>query len=174
MIIDAEADLKIQGYRDRVFTPQRVPHHVLTSTLPAGVEFRVPQAFALVAAQGDQFAGLRAWGYRDCEITLAWAPGPTEPLRGDTALVLVEATYDPEYAINIEAGEQATWGEDERSAFLYHERWKGETKTTPAEALVVQGPNYLLFALRIRARTQDQIHPLCRDVRGTFGFVETE
>jgi hypothetical protein len=174
LIIDAEADLRIRGYRDRVFTPQRVPYHVLTTTLPVGVELRVPQAFAQVAAQGDQFAGLRAWSYRDCELTLAWAPGPTEPLRGDTARVLVEATYNPEYEIDITASEQIEWGKDERTAFLYNERWKGETKTTPAEALVVQGPDYLLFALRIRARTQNQIHSLCQDVRGTFGFVETE
>ncbi len=174
LIIDAEADLPIRGYRDRVFTPQRVPYHVITDTLPVGVELRVPQAFSEGAAQGDRIAGLHAWGYRDCQVTLAWAPGPTEPLLADNAQVIVEATYDPEYEISVEASEQTVWGAEEWTAFLFYESWKGQTKSTPAEALVVQGPDYRLYVLRIRALTQDEIHSLCRDVRGTFGFLEEE
>jgi hypothetical protein len=172
VIVDAQADLPIRGYRDRVFTPQRVPNHVLTGTLPSGVVLRVPQAFAEAAARGDQIAGLRSWRYQDCELTLAWAPGPTEPLLGDNALVMVEAIYDPQYEISVEQVEQMVWGAQERTAFLFQERWRGQRQSIPAEALVVQGPDYRLYVLRIRAQTQDELHPLCRDVRATFGFVE--
>lgn len=177
LIIDAEADLRIKGYRDRVFTPQRAPYHVITDTLPSGVDFRVPQAFAEIAAQGDKIAGLHTWAYQDCAVTLAWAPGPTERLLGDNALVMAEAihpTGEPLYEITLDGSEELTWGIEEWTAFLFRERWKSENKHTPAETLVVQGPNYRLYALRIRALTEDEIHPLCRDVRETFGFVEEE
>ena len=175
VIIDAKADIPITGYRDRVFTPQRVPYHVLTDTLPIGVQLRVPQAFPVVKWQGDQIAGLRAWGFEDCQITVAWAPGPTERLQFDTALVMAEAiqpTGEPQIEIRIEDNEELTWGEDERTAFLFHESWKDQGTRTPAETLVVQGPNYRLIALRIRAQKQDALHPLCRDVRETLGFVQ--
>lgn len=174
IIIDAEAELPIRGYRDRVFTPQRVPYRVLTDTLPVGAEFRVPQAFSEVAAQGDQVAGLRTWEYSDCEVTLAWAPGPTERLLIDNALVMVEATFpqgDPPPEISVVASEEMVWGDEERTAFLFRESWRGQTKSTPAESLVVQGPNFRLYALRLRAKAQDEIHSLCRDVRATLGFV---
>jgi hypothetical protein len=177
LIIDAEADLRIKGYTDRVFTPQRVPHHVISGTVPSGVELRVPQAFAELASQGDQFAGLRAWAYGDCEVTLAWAPGPTEQLLSDNALVMAEAIYptgEPPYEITLEKNEEMAWGEEEWTAFLFYEGWKREESSTPAETLVVQGPNYRLYALRIRAITEDEIHPLCRDVRKTFGFASEE
>lgn len=178
LIVDTEADLNIKGYRDRVFTPQRVPYHAITDTVPSGVLFRVPQAFGHVTAQGDQTAGLQSWVFGDCEVTLAWAPGPTEPLLHDNARVLVEATFptgDPAYEIVLADGaEEMVWGEEEWTAFLFHERWKGQTKTTPAETLAVQGPNYRLYALRIRAQSGDAIHPLCYDVRKTFGFREEE
>ena len=171
-IVDAQADLPIRGYRDRVFTPQRVPYHVLTDTLPLGVELRVPQAFTEVAAQGNPIAGLRAWRYRDCEVTLAWAPGPTERLLDDNALVMAEAVHDPQYEITIEESVEMSWGEEERRAFLFQELWRDQGKRTPAETLVVQGPDYRLHALRVRALKEDEIHPLCQDVRGTFGFAQ--
>jgi hypothetical protein len=175
LIIDAEANLPIRGYRDRVFTPQMVPYRAITDTLPIGIAFRVPQAFTEVKAQGDQIAGLRAWRYGDCEITLAWAPGPTEALLIDNAMVLVEATHqeaDPQYEKRIEDSQEIVWGEDEETAFLFHERWKAASQNTPAETLVLQGPDYRLYALRIRAQEQDEIHSLCQDVRATFGFVK--
>jgi hypothetical protein len=175
LIIDAEADVPIEGYRDRVFTPQRVPYHVLTDTLPIGVQLHVPQAFPQVQMEGDQTAGLTAWGYEDCQITVAWAPGPTERLAYDVALVLAEAiqpTSDQQIEVKIENSEELAWGEDEQTAFLFRESWKSEGKSTPSETLVAQGPNYRLIALRIRAQNQDTLHPLCRDVRETLAFVE--
>jgi hypothetical protein len=175
LIIDAKANLPIRGYRDRVFTPQIVPYHPITDTLPVGLAFRVPQAFTEIKAQGDQTAGLRTWRYQDCEITLAWAPGPTEALFSDNAIVLVEATHqeaDPQVEIRIEDSEEIVWGKDESTAFMFRERWKGTSQSTPAETLVLQGPDYRLYALRIRAQERDEIHSLCQDVRATFGFVE--
>ena len=171
LIIDAQASLPVKGYQDRVFTPQRVPYHVLTGTLPAGVELHVPQAFAEHAAQGDPYAGLRAWRYGDCEVTLAWTPGPTERLLYDNALVVAEAIHDSGYEISIEASEETTW-EQEWTAFLFHELWRSSGQVTPSETLVVQGPGYWLYALRIRAQSEDKIHSLCRDVRATWGFRE--
>ena len=174
LIIDVEADLSIRGYRRRVFTPKRVPYHVLTDTLPFGSELRVPQAFMEIVAQGNSVAGVHAWRYRDCEVNLAWAPGPTERLLLDNARVVAEATYDQHYEIDVDTSEEMTWGEAEWTAFLFRERWRGQSASTPAETLVVQGPDYRLYALRIRALTQDEIHSLCRDVRATLGFAEQE
>jgi hypothetical protein len=173
LIIDAQADLPIRGYTDRVFTPQWVPYQVLTGTLPSAAVLRVPQAFSPIAIRGDTFAGLRTWRYRDCEVTLAWAPGPTEALLSDNALVLAEAVYDPQYEITIESSEETTW-EEEWTAFLFYERWKRQGKSTPTETLVVQGPNYRLYAIQIRAINEDAIHSLCRDVRATLGFKEEQ
>jgi hypothetical protein len=177
LIIDVETDLAVRGYRDRVFTPQRVPLHVLTDTLPIGTDLHVPRAFPAVQAQGDATAGLRTWRYGDCEVTLAWAPGPTEALLVDNALVMVEAirpSGDPQYEITLEENEEIVWGEDEWSSFLFRESWRSSDKRTPAETLVVQGPNFRLYALRIRAQKQDQIHSLCRDVRASLSFTEPE
>ncbi|MBE9471183.1 MAG: hypothetical protein IMY75_03615, partial [Chloroflexi bacterium] len=44
----------------------------------------------------------------------------------------------------------------------------------PAEALVVQGPDYWLYVLRVRAvgSESDVIPPLLRQVWETFAFVE--
>jgi hypothetical protein len=183
LVIDAEADLKIKGYRDRVFTPQRVPYQVATDTLPAGVSLRVPQAFGVTMAQGDSFAGRRAWSYRDCEISLAWAPGPTEPLLIDNARVMLEATFDLAYEIQVQGGEPLAWGAEPVeegqepqgwTAFLFQESWVQEGRETPAETLVAQGPDFRLYALRMRAKTGREIHPLCRDVRDTLTFVEQQ
>jgi hypothetical protein len=177
LIIDAESDLRIKGYKDRVFTPQRVPYHVVTGTLPSGVELRVPQAFGLTRAGGDLNAGRRAWNYRDCEISLAWAPGPTEPLLPDNARVMLEATFDPAFEIRVESSTEVVLGSEDTeqwSGFLFQESWLAENKRTPAETLVVQGPDFRLYALRTRTLTEDQIHPLCHDVADTFGFKTEE
>jgi hypothetical protein len=172
VIIDIQADLPVRGYRDRVFTPQWVPYHVLTATLPTGVALHVPQAFGEIRAQGDTFAGLHVWQYRDCEVTLAWAPGPTEALLYDNALVMAELLYDPEYEITVQSSHELTWGEEEWTAFLFFERWRGQRQDAPAETLVVQGPDFRLYALRIRALNGETIHPLCKDVRNTLQLVE--
>jgi hypothetical protein len=177
LIFDVETDLVVRGYRDRVFTPQRVPLHVLTDTLPIGTDLHVPRAFPAVQVQGDATAGLRTWRYGDCEITFAWAPGPTEALLMDNALVMVEAirpSGDAQYEITLEGREELMWGEEEWTAFLFLESWRSSDARTPAETLVVQGPNFRLYALRTRAQKQDQIHSLCRDVRASLSFTEPE
>jgi hypothetical protein len=124
--------------------------------------------------QGDAWAGLYTWRYRDCEVTLAWAPGPTEPLFGDNALVMAEAIYPPEHEVIVTENQEITWGDQERIAFFFQESWRREDEEIPAETLVVQGPNYRLYALRVRAQKEREIHPLCRDVRDTLDFVEQE
>jgi hypothetical protein len=172
LIIDVDANLPVQGYRDRVFTPQRVPYHALTDTLPSGVRLRVPQAFAETAAQGDLTAGLRTWSYRDCEVSLAWTPGPTEQLLVDNALVMAQALHEPGREISLEASEAISWGAGEWTAFVFYELWRGTGQSSPAETLVVQGPGYWLYALRIRAQAQGEVHSLCRDVRATLDFQE--
>ena len=177
LIIDAEADLRIKGYKDRVFTPQRVPYHVVTGTLPSGVELRVPQAFGLTRAEGDLNAGRRTWSYRDCEVSLAWAPGPTENLLPDNAQVMLEATFDPAFEIRVENSTEVVLGSEDTEqwiGFMFQESWLGENKRTPAKTLVVQGPDFRLYALRTRTLTEDQIHPLCEDVADTFGFKAEE
>jgi hypothetical protein len=145
--------------------------------LPAGVRLHIPQAFAQVTGLGNQVAGERAWGFQDCEVALAWAPGPTERLLIDNARVMAEATYpqdNPELEISVKNIEEITWGDEENGAFLFVEEWKKADRDTPAETLIVQGPDYRLYALRIRARSEEEIHPLCRDVRGTLHFVEPD
>jgi hypothetical protein len=107
-------------------------------------------------------------------VSLFWAPGPTERLFYDNALVMVEATYDPEYQITLERVEETTWGEDERLAFIFYETWRAGTTVGPAEVLVLQGPDYRLYVLRIRGLEGSEIPSLMRDVRDTFRFVEPE
>jgi len=172
LVIDVETDLQVRGYRDRAFTPRRVSYHVLSDTLPSGVQLQVPQAFGELRNEGGPMAGRRAWQYHDCEISLDWAPGPTEALFFDNALVMAEATYDPAYEIRIEGVEELAWGLEERSAFLFYERWHRSRQDGPAELLVTQGPDYKLYALRLRALEEDEITPLCREVRATLGFSE--
>jgi hypothetical protein len=157
-----------------VFTPQRVPHHVLTDTLSSAVLLRVPQAFKETLQEGNAFAGRLAWSYGDCDIGLAWAPGPTEPLLIDNAQMILEATFDPAYEISITGSEGRTLGSEEThqwTGFLFQESWQRESKQTPAETLVVQGPEYRLYALRVRAKSEAEIGRLCRDVAATLGFV---
>jgi hypothetical protein len=173
--IDAQADLPVRGFQDRVFTPQRVPYRVLTDTLPTGVILHVPQAFPEIVAEGDPVAGRRGWSFGDCEITLAWAPGPTEALLLDNAQVMADASRplgEPVYEISQVEVEELAWGAAERTAFLFYESWERDGLSTPAETLVVQAPNFRLLALRIRSKSEADIHPLCRDVRATLAFVE--
>lgn len=174
LIVDIQADLPIKGYRDRVFTPAWVPYHGVSETLPIGVDLHVPQAFSLQSAQGGPIAGGRSWRYRKGEVALFWAPGPTERLFYDNALVMVEATYDPEYQITLERVEETSWGDDERSVFIFYETWRAGTTVDPAEALVLQGPDYRLYVLRVRGLEGSEIPSLMRDVRDTFRFVEPE
>jgi hypothetical protein len=95
----------------------------------------------------------------------------------DNARVMAEATYpqdDPELEISVKNIEELTWSDEENLAFLFFEKWEKADRDIPAETLVAQGPDYRLYALRIRARTEKEIHPLCRDVRATLDWVNVD
>jgi hypothetical protein len=103
------------------------------------------------------------------EVALWWAPGPTEALYYNTALVMLEATYDPENTPAIVATETQEW--QGRAAFLFHEQWPGYAGG-PAEAWVIRDADNWLYVLRMRAVGEDAIPSLARQVGETFTFVE--
>lgn len=169
VIAHVETGLPVTGDRVLTFEPVPIDFRVLTDTLPAGVTLRVPEAFEEVTALGDPWAGGRVWRYDGGEVALWWAPGPTEDLLLNNAVVMLEATHDtedPPAVANVEEGELQG-----RTAFFFEETWPGY-EGGPAEAMVVQGDDFRLYVLRIRAVGSDAIPVLMRDVGETFAFVE--
>jgi hypothetical protein len=69
----------------------------------------------------------------------------------------------------VTSSEEIEW--QGRTAFRFHETWPGP-EGGPAEALVVQGPDYWLYVLRIRALGGDVIPDLTREVGETFAFAD--
>jgi hypothetical protein len=171
LVVYVQSTLEVEGKRELVFRPAPIRFRDLTDTLPAGVDVRVPQDFAEVVAQGDQWAGGRVWRYGGGELALWWAPGPIEPLLLNNAVVMLETTHDPETPPRVLDVEDVEW--QGQTAFLFHEEWPG-AEEGPSEALVVQGPDYWLYVLRVRAvgSESDVIPPLLRQVWETFAFVE--
>jgi len=175
LIVYVSSTLPVAGQRWLAFRPTSVRFHDLSGVLPEGVSVRVPQDFVERVAQGDPTAGGRVWRYGDGEIALWWAPGPVEPLLLNTAVVMIEATFDPEAPPAVRHVEETEW--QSQAAFLFHEDWPEDqvgTNSGPAEALVVQGPDYRLYVLRIRALGTRTIPPLLHQVRNTFAFIEQE
>ena len=171
LMVRVRSVLDVVGKRMLVFRPEPVRFRDLTDVLPAGVELRVPWDFVESVAQGDPQAGGRAWRYGDGEIALWWAPGPVEPLLLNNALVMLEATHDPEGPPDVLSVEETQW--QDQTAFLFHESWPDDlagAQGGPAVALVVQGPDYHLYVLRARALGGDAIPPLLRQVQDTFAF----
>ena len=169
LLVSVQSELAVEGRRELVFQPTPIRFYDLASALPAGVNMRVPWNFVQMVLQGDTVAGGRVWHHGDGELALWWAPGPTEPLVLDNAVVMLEATYDTDTPPQVQDVEEREW--QGQVAFLFHEQWPG-TDGGPAEALVVQGPDYHLYVLRIRALGGTAIPPLLRQVWETFGFVE--
>ncbi|MFQ6101852.1 MAG: hypothetical protein ACE5OS_11555 [Anaerolineae bacterium] len=168
LMVHVRSALKVEGKRALTFQPAPIPFRDLTDDLPAGAEVHVPQDFVEVVSEGDQVAGGRVWRYGGGEVALWWAPGPVEPLLLNNAVVMLETTYDPGATVQVLDVEETEWGE--QVAFLFHEDWPG-TDGGPAETLVVQGPDYWLYVLRVRAMGSETIPPLLRQVWGTFTFV---
>jgi hypothetical protein len=164
-----QSELDVVGEQELVFRPVPIRFHDLTDVLPAGVNIRVPQDFIEKVAQGDQWAGGRVWWYGDSGVSLWWGPGPLEPLLLHNAVVMLEATYDPDAPPHVLGVEETEW--QEQTAFLFHEDWPGASGS-PSEALVAQGPDYWLYVLRVRAAGGEAISPLLRLVQKTFTFVE--
>lgn len=179
VVVSVRSDWPVVGKHAGLFRAAPLPYRVLSDTLPSGVTLRVPQLFIEVARQGDAWAGNGVW--RSCErdtmvlcpgvgeVSLWWAPGPTEPLTLDTASVLLESTYDPDHPPAILATEEAQW--QERAAFRFTETWPGY-QGGPAEAWVIHGDNHWLYVLRMRAVGEDAIPALVREVGETFAFLE--
>ncbi|MBN1886392.1 MAG: hypothetical protein JW850_00315 [Thermoflexales bacterium] len=164
-------EISVEGQREFVFRLAPVLFRVFTDTLHAGVDLRVPQAFEEVASQGNPWAGMRAWRHGDGELSLWWAPGPTEPLQYHNAVVIREATCDPDRPPRV-LGVQPIWWQG-RAAFLFSEDWgknQPGSAPIPAETLVVQGDDFWLHVLRVRALEGAAIPPLVREVWESFGF----
>jgi hypothetical protein len=166
--VGVRSALPVDGEQVLVFRPAPIPFRDLTADLPAGVDIRVPRDFVEVVTQGDRWAGGRVWRYGDGEVALWWAPGPVEPLMLDNAVVMLEATHDPDAPPGVRGVEEREW--QGRVAYLFCEDWPG-ADGGPAEALVVQDLDYLLYVLRVRTVGGTAISPLLRQVGETFSFV---
>jgi hypothetical protein len=173
LMLDVESELAVSGNKTMSFQPAPIPYHDLTGLLPAAADLRVPQDFSEVQVQGDTIAGGRVWRYEGGdasprgEVALWWAPGPHKPLSLNTAVVMLEATYGAD-APAVTATEETEY--QGRTAFRFHETWPGP-EGGPAEALVVQGPDYWLYVLRVRALGGEAIPRLMREVGETFAFA---
>jgi len=167
LVVHVETELEVAGERMLAFETIPVEFHALTETLPAGVTLRVPLAFDEVITQGDQFAGGRVWRHGNEEIALWWAPGPTQALRRNNAVVMLEATHDPDAPPEAQLVEETEW--QGRTAFLFQEQWPGR-QGGPAEAWVIQGSNYRLYVLRIHAAGVDAMPALLQEIAATFAF----
>ncbi len=169
MIVHLRSVLQVEGKRTLAFQPTPILFRDLTDDLPAGADVRVPWDFEEVASEGDQVAGARVWRYGDGEVALWWAPGPVETLLLNNAVVMLETTYEPGAMVEVLDVEETEWAG--QTTFLFHESWPG-ADGGPSEALVVQGPDYRLYVLRLRATSSEAIPPLLRQVRETFAFTE--
>jgi len=171
LLVYVRSELDVEGERQLTFQPSPVSFRDLVAVLPPGVDVRVPQDFDEVVFQGDQWAGGRVWRYEDGELSLWWAPGPTESLQRNNAVVMLEATYDLGVSPRVGRVDVVKW--QDQPGFLFHEEWAGPDGG-PAEALVVQGPDYWLYVLRVRARGAEAIPSLMHQVWRTFTLVEEQ
>jgi hypothetical protein len=171
LIILLDSAIGAVGDRVLYFQPDPIPFHELApgaqDGVHEGVVLAIPLAWDEVVAEGGPWAGSRTWRYRDGEASLWWAPGPTEPLLVSNAIAVLEATYDPERPLQVVSVTETEW--EGETAFLFRERLPG-IEGGPAEALVVQGPDYWLYVLRIRAMGGSTIPRLLALVRDTFSF----
>jgi hypothetical protein len=174
LVLDVESELEVEGSKTKSFQPAPVPYRDLNGLLPMAAILHVPQDFAEVQVQGDLTAGGRVWQYGDGgaspqgEVALWWAPGPHKPLSLNTAVVMLEATYGSDTP-TATSTEETEW--QGQTAFRFQETWPGP-EGGPSEALVVQGPDYWLYVLRVRALGGGEIPTLMREIGETFAFAE--
>jgi hypothetical protein len=167
LAIDVGADLPVLGRRTLPFQPTPIRFREMADILPPGIDLLVPEDFMEMAVQGDQVAGGRVWRYGGGEVSVWWAPGPTKPLRYSNAVSMVEATYGTD-APAVSSSEELEW--QGRTAFLFHEEWPGEGGG-PGKTLVVQGADFWLYAVRVRATGGETIPQLLEQVWETFAFA---
>jgi hypothetical protein len=171
LAVSVKSELGVEGERRVVFRPAPIQFRDLAEVLPAGTGLRVPHDFFERLVQGDPQAGGRVWRYEDGELALWWAPGSLNPLLFNTAVVMLEATHDVERPPQVMGVEETEW--QGRTAFLFQEIWPADEYGTPggpAEAIVMQGPDYHLYVLRMRALGTEPIPPLMRQVGETLSF----
>jgi len=173
LAVSVKSELGVEGERRVVFRPSPVQFRDMADVLPVGTSVRVPHDFFEHLAQGDPQAGGRVWRYEDGELALWWAPGPLNPLLFNTAVVMLEATHDLEGSPQVLGVEEIEW--QGQTAFLFQESWLEDgfgTPGGPAEAVVIQGPDYHLYVLRMRALGTEAIPLLLRQVGETLSFSE--
>ena len=153
-----------------VFQPTPIRFRDLSRHLPAGVALHVPERFREAIVQGDPVAGGHVWRYEGGEVALWWVPGPSEPLLLNTAIVMLETTHDSEEPPTVSEGEEILW--QERPGFFFTETWLDEDDV-PAQAWVLQGPDYWLYVLRVRPTSDEMTASLLQQVAETFEFVDT-
>jgi hypothetical protein len=168
VVVYVQSSIPVIGERHVMFQPTML-FHDLADALPAGAALRVPQDFVEVLAEGDQWAGARVWRYGNSELGLWWVPGPVEPLLLNNAITLLEATYNPQAPATALDVEETEW--QGQPAFLFREERSG-TDGGPAETLVVQAPDYWLYALRVRSTGKEAIPAVFYLVRETFAFLD--
>jgi hypothetical protein len=171
LVVNVKSAQTIQGQRQVAFRPAPIYFRDLADVLPAAVDMRVPQEFAEVTSQGNQWAGARVWRYGDEQVSVWWAPGPTEPLLLNNAVAMLEATFPDHNPPRVAGTRETSW--QDHTAFLFREEWphdKASPAPSPAEALVVQGDDYWLYVVRVQALNGESISPLLRQVWQTFTF----
>ena len=162
-------ELGLVGDRSVTFRPDSLKFHDLSGMLPAGVTLLVPQDFIQGESRGDVWAGGREWQHDESAVSLWWAPGPTEPLLYNNALVMLEATYLTDTPTFSPEVAEVEWRG--HTAFLFREEWPG-AEGGPGEAMVVQGPDFLLYVLRIRSLAGRDVAPIFHQVWETFTLPE--
>ena len=164
-----EPALGLVGDRSVTFRPAPLVFHDLSGALPAGVKLLVPRDFIQGEARGDTWAGGRGWQHDDGAVSLWWAPGPTESLLYNNALVMLEATYVSDTPTFVPEVEEMEW--QGNTAFLFREQWPG-AGGGPGEAMVAQGPDFWLYVLRVRSVGGENVPPILRQVWETFAIAE--
>ncbi|MBN1955087.1 MAG: hypothetical protein JW900_08565 [Anaerolineae bacterium] len=152
----------LSGERALTFRARPVPLRELDGGIRPNIVLRIPLAMIANYAEGDAVAGGRTWTGPPGEVGLWWVPGPVEPLRVDTAQMLVEATYPQAAPPEILAAEAAEWHGLE--AVRFYEQWP----EGPAEALVVRGSDLWLYLLRVRSTHGSPISPLLQDIAASL------
>ncbi|HHS96385.1 MAG TPA: hypothetical protein ENK08_00565 [Chloroflexi bacterium] len=158
----------VTGTRTLRFTPEPVRLRDMRMEARDGIVLPVPWAFVTLHAEGDDVAGARVWQGGGGEVGLWWTPGPVKPLDEDTARVLLEATFPEGVGVEVVGVEPVEW--HGLLGFRFSEHWP----QGPAETLVLQGSDFWLYALRIRATGGPPIPPLLWDIQAGFRVEESE
>jgi hypothetical protein len=163
LVVDVRTTVPVEGALERSFTPESVAFRDLEGGLPPGTGLLVPEEFVEATVEGDAWSGSRVWRYRGGELGLWWAPGPTEDLLLNTAIVMLEASHEPTGSPDVMAATETTW--DGMEAFRFQEAWPG---ARPSDAWVIRGPDDWLYVLRVRNVAGEEAPPLLYEVAHTF------